>query len=222
MCTAAIRQLSPTQSVRIQNLDRIRYLFDISNQPVLVVIDSATATTNDLDRLYDLVRGSNVWATILRIVRYYDDPGRNRPTPYLDAMLSTREAMALEEKLATLVPERRSALHSLSGIEDWRRRTPFNYGLTAFGRDFQGIESYVRSRLDRCTDDGRLTCLISSLVYHYGQQGISLQLFAGRFGIHQSKVVTLSDVVDGVVEDLFVTTRGRIRPIHDLIAGRNS
>ena len=200
------------------NLDRIRYLFDISNQPVLVIIDSPSATSNDLDRLFDLVRGSNVWALILHVVRYYGDPQRNRPAPFLDAMLSTNEARALEERLSTLVPDRRSELHSLSGIEDRRRRTPFNYGLTAFGRDFQGIESYVSNRLNRCTDHGHLVCLISSLVYHYGQQDISLQLFARNLGIPQSKVITLSDVVDEFVEDLFASEKGRIRPTHELIA----
>ena len=168
--------------------------------------------------LFYLVRGSNVWATIVHIVRHYGDSPHNQATPFLDAMLSTPEALALEERLSALVPDRRSVLHNLSGIEDRRRRTPFNYGLTAFGRDFQGIESYVSSRLERCTAHGRLICLISSLVYHYGQQSISLQFFAKRLGIPQSKVVTLSDVVDGVVEDLFVNSRGGIRPIHDLIA----
>lgn len=200
------------------NLDRIRYLFDISNQPVLVIVDSPSATTNDLDRLFDLVRGSNVWATLVRVVRNYEDLRGHRPVPFLDAMLSAHEATALEEKLATIVPERRGALHRLSQVEDRRLRTPFNYGLTAFGRDFQGLESYVSSRLDRCTEEGHLICLISSLVYHYGQLSVSLQLFAQRLGIPQSRVVALSDVVDEFVEDLFVSTTGRIRPIHELIA----
>lgn len=200
------------------NLDRIRYLFDISNQPVLVVIDSPSATTMDIDRLFDLVRGSNVWALILRVVRYYGDPPSNRPAPFLDAMLSTPEAVALEERLAALVPDRRNALHSLLGIQDRRHRTPFHYGLAAFGRDFQGIESYVSHRIERCTAEGRLVCLISSLVYHYGQQTIPVQLFAKQFGIPQSKVVRLSDVVDEFVEDLFVSFNERVRPMHELIA----
>ena len=199
-------------------LDRIRYLFDISNLPVLVIIDSPSATTNDLDRLFNLVRGSNVWATIVRVVRHYGDTQRHRPTPFLDAMLSTQESLALEERLSALVPDQRSALHSLSRIEDRRRRTPFNYGITAYGRNFQGIETYVSSRLERCNPHGKLVCLISSLVYHYGQQSIPLQLLAKRLGIPQSKVISLSDVVDEFVEDLFVSTSGRVRPIHDLIA----
>ena len=200
------------------NLDRIRYLFDLSNQPVLVIVDSPSATTNDLDRLFHLVRGSNVWATILRVVRYYGDPQRNQPGPVLEAMLSRHEAMALEERLSTHVPDRRAALRNLSGIEDRRLRTPFNYGLTAFGRDFQGIESYVRSRLGRCSEHGHLVCLLSSLVYHYGQQDISLQLFAAHLGMPQSKVIALSDVVDDFVEDLFVNTKKGLRPIHEIIA----
>ena len=200
------------------NLDRIRYLFDISNQPVLVVIDSPSATTIDIDRLFDLVRGSNVWAVILRVVRYYADPQHKRPAPFLDAMLSTHEAVALGERLATLVPNRRSALRRLLDIEDRRRRTPFHYGLAAFGRDFQGIEFYVSNRLERCTEHGRLLCLISSLVYHYGQQTVPIQLFAKPFGLPQSKVVRLSDVIDEFVEDLFVIAKDSIRPIHELIA----
>ena len=200
------------------NLDRIRYLFDISNQPVLVIIDSPSATSNDLDRLFDLVRGSNVWTTLVRVIRHYGDPHGHRPVPFLDAMLSAHEGTALEEKLATFAPDRRSALHRLSDIENRRLRTPFNYGLTAFGRDFQGLESYVRNRLVRCSEEGRLICLVAALVYHYGQMSISLQLFAQRLGIPQTKVVALSDVVDDFVEDLFVTATGKIRPIHELIA----
>ena len=199
-------------------LDRIRYLFDITNQPVLVVIDSPSATSTDIDRLFDLVRGSNVWALILRVVRYYGELSRSRPAPFLDAMLSTPEAVALEERLASLVPNRRSELHRLLDIEDQRRRTPFSYGLAAFGRDFQGIESYVSSRLDRCTSDGRLVCLITSLAYHYGQQAVPIQMFAKPFRLPQSRVVRLSDVVDEFVEDLFVISRETLRPVHDVIA----
>ena len=200
------------------NVDRIRYLFDITNQPVLVVIDSPSATKMDIDRLFDLARGSNVWSLILRVVRYYGDPSPTRPTPFLDAMLSTNEAVALEERLAALVPSRRSELHRLLDIEDRRRRTPFSYGLAAFGRDFQGIESYVSSRLDRCTDNGRLVCLISSLAYHYGQQSVPIQLFASPFRLPQSRVVRLTDIIDNFVEDLFVASRDSIRPVHEVIA----
>ena len=105
------------------SLDRIRYLFDITNQPVLVVVDSPSATTMDIDRLFDLVRGSNVWALILRVVRYYD-PSPTRPVPFLDAMLSTPESVALEERLAALVPSRRNELHKLLDIEDQSTQDP--------------------------------------------------------------------------------------------------
>ena len=172
----------------------------------------------DIDRLFDLVRGSNVWALILRIFRYYGEPQRKHPTPFLDAMLSTPEAVALEERLATLVPARRSALHRLLDAEDRRLRTPFNYGLVAFGRDFQGIESYVSNRLDRCTESGRLICLISSLAYHYGQQAIPTQLFAKPFGLPQTKVLRISGLIDEFVAELFVSSKDSIRPIHELIA----
>ena len=200
------------------NLDRIRYLFDITNQPVLVVVDSPSATATDIDRLFDLVRGSNVWALILRVARYYGEPSPSRPSPFLDAMLSTPEAVALEERLATLVPGRRNELHKLLDIKDRRRRTPFSYGLAAYGRGFQGIESYVSRRLSRCSDDGRLVCLMAALAYHYGQKAIPVQIFASPFGLPQSRVLRLGDILNEFVEDLFIASGDTIRPVHEIIA----
>ena len=200
------------------SLDRIRYLFDITNQPVLVIIDSPSATSSDIDSLFDLVRSANVWALILRVVRYYGEPSPNRPSPFLDAMLSTPESVALEERLSSLVPERRGELHRLVDVKDRRLRTPFSYGLAAFGRDFQGIESYVTGRLARCSEDGRLVCLIAALSYHYGQKEIPIQLFARTFGLPQSRVLRITDVIDEFVEDLFVTSKDTVRPVHEIIA----
>ena len=119
-------------------------MFGETRLTILVVIDLPGVTKEVVDRLYDELRSSHTHAVLFNVERRFDS-GVDSDTHYLDAMLTTREAFALSGVLAARVPERRSDLESLINELDRRKRSPFYYGLAAYGRDFQGIEPYVGS-----------------------------------------------------------------------------
>ena len=98
---------------------------------------------------------------------------QNRPSPdalYLDAVLSNLESGRLAEILSQRVPAVRSRLETLVHDADRRKRSPFYFGLTAFGRDFRGLESFVEARLAISSDD-----VLKAIIFF----GVRILLWAG-------------------------------------------
>ena len=137
---------------------------------------------------------------------------------YLDAMLTTREAVGLSGVLVARVPGRRVALESLIDEPDRRKRSPFYFGLTAYGRDFHGLESYVEARLSKAADPIRDAALLMAFAYYYGQVSLSPQTFGTVFSVPTSKLVTMSKLIPDYVRELLVESDGGVRPAHHLIA----
>ena len=81
---------------------------------------------------------------------------------------------------------RRKALEALVNVSqnDWRRRTAFYFGLEAFGRDFQGIESYVEVRLSETAPPVRQALRSISFAYFFGQISLPLQSLTPLFRSH--------------------------------------
>ena len=210
--TVVAREIQPQETA-----ERLRHLFGETRLTILMVIDLPGVTKEVVDRLYDELRSSHTHAVLFNVERRFDS-GVDSGTHYLDAMLTTREAFALSGVLAARVPERRSDLESLIDELDRRKRTPFYYGLTAYGRDFQGIEPYVEARLSQASDPVRNTVLFVAFAYYYGQVSLSLQTFGSVLGIPASKLITMSKVIPDYVRELLVETDVGVRPAHYLIA----
>ena len=201
-----------------ETAERVRHLFGITRLPVLVVIDLPGVTKEVVDRLYDTLRSSHVYAVLFNVERRFSagvDPG----TSYLDAMLTTREAYGLASVLAARVPDRRSDIESLIGESDRRKRSPFYFGLTAYGRDFCGLESYVETRLSKASDPISDAVLLMAFAYYYGQVSLSLQIFGPVFKVPASKLITMSKVIPDYMRELLVEeANDRVKPAHHLIA----
>ena len=210
--TVVAREVQPQETA-----ERLRHLFGETRQAILVVIDLPGVTKEVVDRLYDELRSSHTHAVLFIVERRFVS-GADSGTHYLDAMLTTREAFALSGVLANRVPERRSDLESLINAPDRRKRSPFYYGLTAYGRDFQGIEPYVEARLSQASSPVRKAVLFVALAYYYGQVSLSLQTFGPVLGIPASRLITMSKVIPDYVRELLVETDVGVRPAHHLIA----
>ena len=210
--TVVAREIQPQETA-----ERLRHLFGETRLPILVVIDLPGVTKEVVDRLYDELRSSHTHAVLFNVERRFDS-GVGSGTHYLDAMLTTREAFGLSGVLATRVPERRSDLESLIDEPDRRKRSPFYFGLTAYGRDFQGLESYVEARLSQASDPVRNTVLFMAFAYYYGQVSPSLQTFGPVLSIPASKLITMSKVIPDYVRELLVEADVGVRPAHYLIA----
>ena len=214
------RQFPTIVALEIQpqeTAERVQHLFGITKLPVLVVIDLPGVTKEIVDRFYDNLRSSHVPAVLFNVERRFD----TRVTPgshYLDAMLTPREAVGLAGILAARVPDRRSELESLIDEPDRRKRSPFYFGLTAYGRNFRGLESYVESRLSKASDPVRDAVLFTAFAYYYGQIPLSLQIFGPIFKISASKLITMSEVIPDYMRELLVEDKDKVRPAHHLIA----
>lgn len=200
--------------------ERIRYLFSLTSLPLLILVEGSVANRESLDRAYDGARSENLPTVFLYIERsQLRTSSKAAAGEYLDAMLTTHEAVVFRDRLASTVPARRVALNKLANETDRRRRTPFLFGLVAFERDFAGLEQYVRDRIAGKSKPALTVCRISALAYHFGQQTVPLQFFAPLFGIPQSKVAVLSDVLPDDLRELFVSVATKnIRPSHELVA----
>ena len=208
------RQVEPSALV-----ERIRYLFSLTGLPLLVLVEASSTSRENLDRAYDSARSANLPAVFLYIERRQKATSQNAGGVYLDAMLTTPEAVLLRDRLAREVPERRGALDNLVNERDRRRRTPFLFGLVAFEKDFAGLEQYVKNRIVGKSEAVLKVCRISALAYHFGQQAMPIQFFSAFLGLPQSKLASLSDVLPDDLQELFVPVAGKsIRPSHELVA----
>ena len=133
-------------------------------------------------------------------------------------MLTTLEAVRLANVLSTRVPERRSELEPIIDEPDLRKRTPFYFGLVAYGREFMGLESYVKTRLSQVPDPVRQATLLMACAYYYGQVALPFQIFGPVFDIPTSKLISIAKVIPDYLRELLVEDNHRVRPAHQLIA----
>ena len=198
-----------------ETAERLRVLFNETRKPILVIIDLPHVKKEDVDRLYDELRHSHLPAMLIHVSRRFDPiPGSD----YLDSMLTTWEAVKLSQTLSERVPDRRPALELVVNEQDRRRRTPFFFGLVAYGKDFTGLESYVETRLSEVSDPVNEAILFTAFAYYYGQVSLPLQLFAPVFGLPSSKLINMPNVFPDAVRELLVESPDRVRPAHHLIA----
>lgn len=212
--TVVAHEIQPQETA-----ERLRYLFGITRLPILVVIDLPGMTKEVVDRFYDTLRRSHTPAVLFIVERRFDNPvdlGSN----YLDAALTTTEAFNLASVLTRHVPGRKQALEALVNESDRRKRSPFYFGLTAYGRDFQALESYVETRLSKAAESEpvREAILLMAFTYYYGQVSLSPQIFASVFGIPASKHINVPNVIPEYIRELLVEENQKIRPAHQLIA----
>ena len=105
-------------------VERLRYIFDLTQSPVLVVVEDSVANSDDLDRVYDRLRSGNVPAVLLRVARR---AGASTQTGsfYLDGMLNNVEAAAFAGKLISEAPHRRADLERLK--DENHRQTSYTF-----------------------------------------------------------------------------------------------
>ena len=201
-----------------ETAERIQHLFTITRLPILVVIDLPGVNKEVVDRFYDVLRSSHVYAVLFNVERRFSIRS-DADIDYLDAMLTTGESYRLARVLTVRVPDRRPAIEKLISEPDRRKRSPFYFGLTAYGRNFQGLESYVDTRLSRASDPIGDAVLLMAFAYYYGQVPLSLQTFVPLFNISAAERITMSGVIPDYMRELLVEEdNGGVRPAHHLIA----
>ena len=214
--TVVVRRIHPEGTA-----ERLRTLFGLTHLPVLTVIDLPGVNEEDVDRLYAVLRNSNIPVALFSTERSQSSAASqsrgSTGAHYLASELNTSEAYRLSNILSQRVPDERkkdiSELIQKAGIQ----RTPFYFGLTAYGSDFRGIEPYVKARFSSAPDVVQEAVLFIAFAYYYGQITLPMQVFSQMFGISPSKRVSLQEF-PSLIRELLVEEDNNVRPAHQLIA----
>ncbi|CAN5336894.1 5'-methylthioadenosine/S-adenosylhomocysteine nucleosidase [soil metagenome] len=218
--TVLLRSTSGTKTA-----SRMAKLASVAKSPILCVIDSSLLRDSEIDELFRLVRSDQTAVVFLQVTRRFQKPkmqsaaGLPLRTFWLDLFLDPAEADRFRAAYSLAVPSRQSRFQSLSTSNDPRERTAFYFGLTAYGREFGGLNSYVAARLADLTDLQRKSLAFLSMAHHYGQQGLPEQSFAQMFAVPRDRSINLGKYLPKETMELLVSTDGTgFRTAHNLIA----
>ena len=158
---------------------------------------------------------------LLQALRRFGPPSEGRRQFWLPAELSDQEGDRFRHALASEVPSAAGALAQLAASSG-RSRAPFFFGLTAFGRDFRALPSYVTVRLAGVTEDQRRVLAFLSFAYYYGQQSLPAQSFATLLRLPLNRPVMLERMFETTsapaLELLVNDSKGECRIAHHVIA----
>ena len=156
----------------------LRELFQECNLPLLVVMEAEIVTESAREDLWRTLREDNTRAAFLWVSRLYGD---TRSEDVLRGSLSDVEAGTFLDAYLEQVedPLRRDALRKLANDRQLaEQRSPFFFGLTAFGEHFVGLDRLVTDTLTLLTPTARSLIADLALVSGYSSDGFPEEEFA--------------------------------------------
>lgn len=165
--------LHSTVEVNEEFREKMKYLRNLTYLPVLLLVDGKT----EVDKVFNSLPYERI--IILRIVRYYlsmESKKNENGNFYLKGSVSREEA----DKMLRIYSEFGNfPCDKLASRNRGEKTYIFEYGLTAFTKDFKGIRSYVRGHLTFSKDEEnhKLVIALLSLARHYGQRNLPCQMF---------------------------------------------
>ncbi len=157
--------------------DYIREIFQFTNLPVLVLMEADVVTESAREGLFKQLREDNTRAVFLWLSRVYDTAAHTDVVP---AVLTPDEADAFLDAYlaATDDLERRAALQRLTRSPEFTaQKSPFFYGLTAFGERYVSLSNLIQHVLDGLDTSARYTLADLALVSYYSGTGFPVQEF---------------------------------------------
>lgn len=199
---------------------RIATLYRITGLPVLVIIEAATMSVSERDRLYKAVHSDKARAVFIYVSRAYGK-GQNVK---IAAPLSPPEAQRFFNKYSAGDAQRKESLRKLVSNDNMLPyRLPFFFGLFAFEREFKNVDSYVRAYLLSASagDARNLLCYVA-LTSFYSQTAIGFNAMAALCGKSDADSFSIDAVLGGSLGRLAVIdNRGgklEVRIAHPVLA----
>ena len=201
--------------------ERIARVAALTENSVLVLVDGGEHSEREIDDLYEFLKANQTPAVLLQILRRFQTQTAGRRQFWLSSVLSDEEADRFDHAYRIAAPTKAAALSELTRSRN-PQRNAFFYGLTAFGREFRGLDSYVERRLAACTVEQKRILAYVAMAHYYGQQSVPAQAFGSMLGMPRSHIVELARVFSDAAApatDLLVEAQKREwRTAHHVIA----
>lgn len=214
--TAVLLQCDPKFTA-----ERIGRIGALTESSVLILVDGDKHSEREIDGLFEQLKAQQLRVVLLQVLRRFTRQREGRRQFWLPAELSVSEADRFRTALASEVPSAALALAKLTKATD-HTRSPFFFGLTAFGREFRGLTSYVAVRIANLSVVQRKVIAFLSLAHYYAQQSLPVQSFATLLGLPTARPVMLRSVFQdsssAALELLFEEPSGEWRTVHNIIA----
>ncbi len=213
---AVLRECNPRLTV-----GRIARVSALTESAVLILVDGGKHSERDIDDLFEQLKAQQIRVVLLQVLRRFSPQREGRRQYWLPAELSELEADRFRHALTAEAQPAAEALAQLAS-RPGRTRSPFFFGLTAFGRDFRALSGYVSVRLANLTDTQRHVIAFMSIAHHYGQQSLPAQAFAKLLGLPPARPVVLESMfqppTSAALELLIEDSTGEWRTAHNVVA----
>ena len=199
--------------------DRVDQLFQLAQQPVLLVADACVLSASGREDLYREFVARNSRVVILYVVRTVGEP-EDRSLALFDPMSLDEAASFYNEYAHRTSDERRQRrLREIATSEDdaiSRYRSPFFFGLYTYEREFQSVYRFVDSHVKGVGYGARKALLYLALASRYSQIGLDQSLLCGVLNLSPDS--TLPDVVGADAERLVIRKGRQCKLLHPLVA----
>lgn len=202
-----------------ESVERVSRVGNLTGKSICLVVETSSVSEGEIDRLFSLLKARHVPVVIVQVGRRLTDSHEGPRSLFLQSGLSRRELEGFGHYLARAVPGRSSQVLGATTSSRAEFHTPFYLALTAFGKDFIGIEKYVQARLANISDAQARVFAFYALAHYYGQLAIPSQMFAVELGLPVSKAVSIERALPEPMLELLIEDQPGIwRPRHYLIA----
>jgi hypothetical protein len=182
----------------------------ITKKPVFIIIDSASTSTEDVNRLLSEIR-IRTFPAVMLVVNRINNPGEIRQTPS-DSETTLLDVLSNDElvrfiasyKELCLDPKRRKELGEILNNSIRQSKNPFYIGLIAFERDFSGLRNLVQQCLRDATTVQKQIALYLAIADLYAHRGLHSRFFAKTLGIPDSETMYLEDYLSENLKRLII------------------
>jgi|GEM_PF-3611535 len=193
--TISVKRWSPHLS------SRIHLLGNLSNMPVLVLLDGRIISSNEVKELQQELSSQHVKALLLHVRRKSSNNAEGKSTDlFLDDEMSNIETERLFDIYSQFCDTgTRQELRTLIDSKNPRYRTPFVFGVTVFGDGYNPIKDRIAEVVNSDNTDTKKLLIILSIVSKYSEVRCPISIANALLGLPPGNRGTFRDKA-GVVE----------------------
>ena len=218
----SFRNKYPTISVKRWSRhlpSRIHLLSNLSNMPVLILLDGRTTSSGEVRELQQVLSSQHVKALLLYVRRKSSGMEVVEPDLFLEDQMSdheTEQLFAIYSRFCDA--DTRNALRTLIDSGKYRYRTPFVFGVTVFGGGYNPIKDRIEEAVSDGTEQAKRLLLILSIVARFSEVRCPISIANVILGLNPNSRAKLRDGVGMIGASLLDQDDRDVWILHPVIA----